>query len=139
MPSGRPKSDISTLPKNWENDILQLYSEGASDVEIKAQIWKWRNSFSNDLWDRWLEEEPIFSEIIKRGRQLSAAWWERQGRTNMKDRDFNSTCWYMNMKNRFGWADKQQIDNNITGGGLVIKVNDPEMKDEIEKLGDRTH
>lgn len=115
--SGRPKA-VFDLPDNWYDAILKLYKEGASDVEIKALIYEWRGSFSNDLWDRWLKEEEQFSETIKMGKLLSEAWWNKSGRKNLENRDFNYTGWYMNMKNRFGWSDKQAID--VTSEGEKI-------------------
>ena len=113
----RPKSNIDNLPDNWKELIFDLYREGASDVEIKALLCEWRGSMSNGLWDRWLKEEIIFSETIKKGRLLSEAWWQKLGRTSLKDREFNYTGWYMNMKNRFGWADKQEV-SGINGKDL---------------------
>jgi hypothetical protein len=111
--AGRPKEDLSTLPNGWYNDVLALYRIGASDEEIKAHIYELRGSFSNDLWDRWLTEEEEFSETIKTGRVLAAAWWNKQGRVHLKDGSFNYTGWYMQMKNRFGWKDKQATE--LTG------------------------
>lgn len=108
---GRPKEDLSSLPKEWYNDVLSLYSEGGSDVEVKAMIYGWRDSFSNDLWDRWLKEEPEFSETIKKGRVLSESWWNRNGRESLRDKDFSYTGWYMQMKNRFGWTDRTESKN----------------------------
>jgi hypothetical protein len=113
----RPKA-VFDLPDNWYDAILKLYKEGASDVEIKALIYEWRGSFSNDLWDRWIKEEEQFSETIKMGKLLSEAWWNKSGRKNLENRDFNYTGWYMNMKNRFGWSDKQAID--VTSEGEKI-------------------
>ena len=105
---------IKDLPEGWYNDILSLYKDGASDVEIKALIYDWRGSFSNDLWDRWLKDEPQFSETIKAGKMLAEAWWNKNGRINLNSKEFNYTGWYMQMKNRYGWKDTQQIDTNIT-------------------------
>lgn len=64
---GRPKKTTDVLPDGWESVILHMYLDGASDVEVKAWIHSEIGTFSNDLWDRWLEEEKAFSETIKRG------------------------------------------------------------------------
>lgn len=103
--------------------ILNEYAQGASDAEIKAYIWNERGSFSNDLWDRWLKEEPKFSEAIKKGRQLSEGWWQKNGRVNLENKDFSATLWYMNMKNRFGWADKTQQELSGPNGSPIQHKN----------------
>jgi hypothetical protein len=43
---------------------------------------------------------------------ISHAWWERNGRENIDNKAFNFSGWYMNMKNRFGWKDRQDITSN---------------------------
>ena len=118
--TGAPKKDLSLLPANWKEAILEQYKEGASDKEIKALIYSWLGKFSNNLWNRWMEEEKDFWETIKKGRMLSEGWWEKEGRTNLKTRDFNATLWYVNMKNRFGWADNQKIDHTSVGEKINI-------------------
>jgi hypothetical protein len=120
MPSGRLLEDLSSLPKDWYKSVLELYEKGASDVEVKALIYKWRGSFSNDLWDRWMKDEPIFSETIKAGKLLAEAWWNKNGRENLKDKEFNYTGWYMQMKNRYGWTDR--VSNDHTTGGDKINI-----------------
>lgn len=119
--SGAKLKGLDKLPDDWKEAVVALYSQGGSDKEIKALIHSWRGTFSNDLWDRWLKDEIEFSETIKRGRILSEAWWEKQGRSNLTSKEFNATLWYMNMKNRFGWADSQKIDH--TTGGDKIEIN----------------
>lgn len=119
MPAGRPLSEFD-LPKDWQLEVLSLYQEGASDVEVKAHIYYLRGSFSNDLWGRWLEEVEEFSETIKTGKLLSEAWWHNKGRTNLWVKEFNYTGWYIQMKNRFGWADKQEIDHTTKGKAFTL-------------------
>lgn len=123
---GRPKADLSTMPENWQNMIIEMYLDGASDVEVKAEIYKWRGSFSNDLWDRWMKEEQIFSETIKQGKFLAESWWMTHGRKNIHNKDFNSTLWYMNMKNRYGWADNQKT--TVDGQFDIKQITGMEIK-----------
>lgn len=120
--TGRHKETIESLPEKWYDIVLSMYKEGASDVEVKAWIHEQRGSFSNDLWERWLKEEEEFSETIKMGKLLSEAWWHKEGRTSLRDKEFNYTGWYMNMKNRFGWMDKQDLTTN--GKDLIINFED---------------
>ena len=121
-PIGRPLK-----PCNLDEDqfyyIERLYEEGGSDAEVKAYIHSQIGSISNDLWERWMKEEPKFSEAIKRGRLLSEAWWTKEGRTNLKDKDFSYTGWYMNMKNRFKWADKQDVNMGGQPDGVPIATS----------------
>lgn len=117
---GRPKQDLSSLPDNWHEEVLELYSEGAADIEIKALIYEWRGTFSCDLWNRWMKENDEFSVTIKKGRMLSESWWNKSGRKNLKEKDFSYTGWYMNMKNRFGWRDKQET--TLQGGDKPIET-----------------
>lgn len=111
----RPKEGLDTLPDGWAIEILNLYKEGAADIEIKAMIYEWRGTYSNSLWDRWIDEEEEFSQTIKMGRMMSETWWNKKGRKNLDNKEFSFTGWYMNMKNRFGWRDKQEIQQSITG------------------------
>ena len=118
--AGRPKINLDVLPIGWKKEITNMYTNGASDVEVKAYLYNSIGSFSNDLWDRWIEEEPEFSETIKKGKVMSEAWWNRNGRINLQNRDFNYTGWYMQMKNRFSWSDKQHIDHTTDGEKLIM-------------------
>jgi hypothetical protein len=131
----RPEETINDLPPEWKESVLNLYKEGASDVEVKALICNWRGSISNDLWERWMKEEPEFSETIKRGKLLSEAWWQKEGRTKLSDTKFNYTGWYMNMKNRFGWKDKHEL-TGLDGKDLIPArtLTKAEAKEYLLKL-----
>ena len=69
------------------------------------------------LW-KWAEEHPEFSEAVKSAQRLALAWWEEQGRANLMQDEggpkFNHVMWYMNMKNRHGWADKHEIKAEVS-------------------------
>lgn len=134
-PGGRPKENLETLPDNWQDEVLKIYSEGGSDVAVKAWIYRAKGTFSEELWVRWMLELPEFSKTIKRGRLLSQDWWEEQARTNLvsyhKGPQMNAALWYMNMKNRFGWRDKQEVEH--TGSVTNVNVSDKKAIEYLEK------
>lgn len=131
MAGGRPKKTVELLTKlwpTWKEEILQLYDEGGSNEEAMRLIDKktgGKISASNDLWQRWMKEEPEFSETIKRGRIWMEAYYVKTGREGMWEqtirdekgntttKKLNYTGWYMQMKNRFGWSDKVEQDTTI--------------------------
>ena len=132
---GRPKIDLSVLWDGWYNDILNLYQKGASDVEIRALIYEKAGVGSYTLWERWIKEEGEFKEVIKMGKILSEAWWAKSGRTNLENKDFSYTGWYMNMKNRFGWADRTTTD--VTTKGESLNYTEEERQVRIKKLSSK--
>lgn len=71
---GRPKIGLEILWEGWYNDILELYSEAASDVEIRALIYhktKEKTKASFGLWERWIKDYPKFKSVVETGRELS--------------------------------------------------------------------
>lgn len=132
-PVGRPKKKNPVgRPSKYKNEnceiILELMREGASKVEVCAALGI---SFET-LYDWTDEESPRFkkefSGTLKKGELLSQAWWEKEGRKNLKDRDFNFTGWYMNMKNRFRkspvkWSDKSELEHSGKIHGITVTTN----------------
>jgi hypothetical protein len=108
--------------RDFADVIMCEMSEGASLTEIKVIL-----GLSNDTYDRFMEEYPEFKDAIKNGVQASESWWLRQGRVNLLDpyqgAKFNSTLWYMNMKNRFGWRDKQEVEHSGNAENPVVLIN----------------
>lgn len=94
----------------------ELYAVGGSDAEVKVALAiPPARAMSNDLFDALREREPTFSEAIKEGHQLAEAWWQGQGRKGLFTYDgekFSPQLWFMNMKNRFGWRDKQEVQHS---------------------------
>lgn len=102
------------LPKDYQNIIIDMMADGASEEEIFLFIYKNIGKFSLSTWMRWKEEEKIIKETLKLGNYLALGWWKEQGRVNLRNKEFNNVLWYMNMKNRFGWSDNQNINHTGT-------------------------
>jgi|TARA_Y100000361_G_C10994736_1_gene256074 hypothetical protein len=114
---GRPLKKLEDLPEGWENIIINLSKEGASIVELAVALDISRQTLYNLS-----ERDEHFLDTIKKCKRYCEAWWLSKGRTELDNKDFSYTGWYMNMKNRFGWADKQENKNENTHTG-EIKIN----------------
>ena len=100
-----------TTPKtkvDWDS-LVQLYADGASDVEIAKELGVTIAKFY-----RLYEENPNFAEFVENGRSLAHAWWLTQSRKGLWNRSFNTSLFNFVMKNRYGWADK--VENTDTTG-----------------------
>ena len=99
-PGGRPtKYDPALIPA-----MLKEFAKGASKNEVAV----FTLGISKDTFYQWVKKNKEFSDSVKLGEALSEAWWMRSGRQNLENKDFSATLWYMNMKNRHGWRDKQE-------------------------------
>ncbi len=136
---GRPsKYSEDMLPK-----VIELMSEGASLVEVSAAI-----GIDDETIQDWKDPKSPrykedFSVTINRGLRLSAAWWEGKGRRNLENKEFQYVGWYMNMKNRFGWKDRQEVEQQSTNTNLNVNQDggtaDKSTVDElIEGLKSKT-
>lgn len=105
--------------------VVDLMRDGASRVEVCAEL-----DICYDTFLAWQAEHQEFSESVKRGVDLCQAWWEREGRTNLKDKDFSYTGWYMNMKNRFAWADRNEVKHS----GEIQQVTDDQLDTRLSEL-----
>jgi transposase-like protein len=113
---GRP----TLFKEEYCERAIELLKEGASVEELCLEF-----NISNSTIYLWMDQHPCFMDSLKKGREFSKAWWMKKGRTELENGKFSSTLWYMNMKNRFGWADRQEITQS---------PETDEIKKELKKL-----
>jgi hypothetical protein len=76
---------------------LPDYEEGLGPVAMRT-VYEW-------------EKHDTFLQAKKDGWELCRAFWEKQGNKGLwGGKSFVSPVWIFNMKNRFGWTDKKEID-----------------------------
>ncbi len=102
-PGGRP---TSYRPEFCER-VIELGKEGYGKAEIAAELDVERKTLDN-----WSNEFPEFLLAMSRARELSLAWWERSGRENICNRDFNANAYRLQVCNRFpdDWRDQQRLE-----------------------------
>jgi len=119
-PVGRPKKTLADLPNNWQLSLLEMGAEGKFDMDAKVFL-----GLSNDLFDRFMEEEPEFSETIFKMRQISETWWSSIARKSFQQgtsKNINSNLFSLVMRNAYkkNWNEAQtKVD--ITSNGKEIE------------------
>lgn len=111
MPAGRP----TKFHESMCDRVIELMYNGASKVECAREL-----GIAMSTFDVWQNENEQFKEAVKIGTSFSQGWWESEGRLSLRDKDFNYTGWYMNMKNRFGWKDKHEHSDPSGGPAMII-------------------
>lgn len=112
--------------------VGELFSQGASMAEICLEL-----DICFQTWRNWQQEHPEFLEAVKRGEDKSRGWWEKNGRVALREKDFNYTGWYMNMKNRFrkDWVEQKEVivKDDIERKDLK-SLNDQDLESYVSKI-----
>jgi hypothetical protein len=116
-PVGRPRTTTNDLPENWRDIVVDCGQQGGSAVEIRCLL-----GLGQSAWETLLEDSEDFRVTVKTAKALCEVWWERRGREMATGSDGNATVWIFNMKNRFGWKDKQDIDHTTNGKDMTPHV-----------------
>lgn len=122
MPAGRPKKTLKDLPKNWEELLIDLGNQGGAKIQMQVAL-----KIDDDTLERLEREDKKFSVVLKEAQKASEAWWLAHGSKQLENRNFNAVLWYMNMKNRWGWKDRQDVtsgDKEIQGTSVALPVKD---------------
>jgi hypothetical protein len=97
------------LPKNWKDQVLKFTSQGLSKEEIYLRYFR----INPQLFEALCQRDIEFSLTIKKAEILCKGWWIEQSRKSLKRKNYQSALWFMNMKNRFGWKDKTDIEHSL--------------------------
>lgn len=118
-PGGRP----TKYDSSFCDVVIREMKKGAAIKELPFYL-----DVCIDTIYEWKKVYPEFSEALKKGESFSEAIWMRKGRLKLGDTKFSYTGWYMNMKNRFGWSDKQESTHNVTVSEAQKKVRDADSE-----------
>ena len=106
-PGGRP----SLYKPEYCDRVIELGREGMSVVEMAAEIGVSRST----LEEAWPAAHEEFSEAFARARELSQAWWERQGRVGLTAERFNAQVYSRSMAARFpkDWRESKNVESTV--------------------------
>lgn len=120
--------------------LIKHMSEGLSFESFGAIA----NCCKDTLYG-WAAQFPEFLDAKRTGLEKSRIFWEKMGihgttgnlktvskeitkpngdiEKRYKTAYFNAQSWNMNMKNRFGWKDRVEVDNTSSDGSSKPQVN----------------
>ena len=101
------KGRILTLYRpEYDELLIQHLNEGLSFESFAAVVDVCKQTIYS-----WSENFPSFKAAKERGLAKSLLFWEKIGKYGAQGLvpNFNCGSWAFNMKNRFGWRDRQEI------------------------------
>lgn len=126
-PGGRP----SLYKPEYCDRVIELGREGMSVVEMAAEIGVSRST----LEESWPEAHEEFSEAFARARELSQAWWERQGRIGLTAERFNAQVYSRSMAARFPKDWRESKEQRLAGAdGGAVKVEGALAPEQLASL-----
>lgn len=112
-PVGRP----TKYKPEYCDEVLELGKQGYSVAEIAAHFEVDKASLY-----RWQEEDPNFALSMARAKSFEQAWFEREARSNMKNREFNANLWYRSAASRFrdDYTERKEL-TGANGGAVQVE------------------
>ena len=97
--------------------VVEFGRQGMGKAEIAFEL-----AVCRDTVNEWARQHPDFSDAIRRATDFAAGWWATQGRTGIRDRNFNAQAYRLQVLNRFpsDWRDKQSLEHTGADGGPVV-------------------
>jgi len=125
---GRPQTYNDKWVKDHTDKLPDLFKEGQSVAEVCVEL-----GMCKDTFYRLCNEYPEFSYAYKKGLEMSEAWWTRLGRHGAAGAaEINPTTWIFNMKNRFKWADRHEVKQDINMS--IQDMSDDDLDRELSQL-----
>lgn len=93
-----------TSEDGWVKKMLDLYSEGMTDVEVCKEMQITRRKF-----EEYCATSPEFAAIVEAGRDYAEAFWVSLPRKNLYNKSFMTEAWKFYMANRYAWGTKQEV------------------------------
>ncbi len=125
---GRPsKAQIAAREGGtaWAKLMIAEYEAGADDVEVCASLRLTEKEF-----DKRYKEDDLFQRLVQIGRLHAKAFWYKQARLNLHDKNFRDVLYIKVMQNRYGWSEKSETKNLKPEDQL----SETELKQEIDGL-----
>ena len=137
-PKKRPVGRPSKYKPEYCEQAIELGTQGYSMSEIAAEFGVDRASLI-----RWTEEHEDFRTALRAAKTFEQAWFEREARMNMKNRDFNSNLWYRSAASRFrdDYTERKEV-SGPDGGAMKIesttridtRMLDPDQRDMLKAV-----
>ena len=133
---GRPKDSTAPWRKGETRyhpsvceKVINLMKKGYSQDVISAHL-----GITINVFHKWMNKGE-FRMAVEEGKKYSQLWWETQGIRAVQGeiKGFNSAVWIFNMKNRFGWRDKQEItgDEDKPISVRVVKFSNMQPEEKV--------
>ena len=111
----RPETITKKFADKAADQLVDWFAEGQSIAEIACNL-----GISKESYYKCKKISEKFSDAEKVGLAASEAWWAKIGRAGAVGKvAINPPTWIFNMKNRFDWSDKREIDHTSSDGSMT--------------------
>ncbi len=124
----KPDSVVAS-GQSWAAQLIEVYTDGYCDAEVVAGLKLTIAEYYTQI-----AQNQAFAKLVEFGRTLALAFWERQARQNLQNKQFNTPLYNFYMKNKHGWADK--IDTTAQTEVTTYDLDDirGKMSKEVAKF-----